>query len=31
MRDVMLDVVFGENGLVEADNKLNLKEKLKIQ
>ena len=30
MRDVMLDVVFGENGLVEADNKLNLKEKLKI-
>ena len=30
MRDVMLDVVFGENGLAEADNKLNLKEKLKI-
>ena len=29
MKDVMLDVVFGENGLVKAENKLDLKEKLK--
>ena len=29
MKDVMLDVAFGENGLVEAENKLDLKEKMK--
>ena len=29
MKDVKLDVVLGENGLVEAENKLDLKEKIK--
>ena len=29
MKDVMLDVVFGENGLVEAENKLDLKKNMK--
>ena len=29
MKEVMLDVVFGENGLVEAENKLDVKEKMK--
>ena len=29
IKDVMLDVAFGENGLVEAENKLDLKEKMK--
>ena len=29
MKDVMLGVVFGENGLAEAENKLDLKEKMK--
>ena len=28
MKDAMLDVVFGENGLVEAENKQDLKEKM---
>ena len=29
MKDIILDVVLGENGLVEAENKLDLKEKIK--
>ena len=29
MKDVMLDVLFGENGLVEAENKPDLKEMIK--
>ena len=28
MKDAMLDVVFGEHGLVEAENKQDLKEKM---
>ena len=30
MKDAMLDVVFGEHGLVEAENKQDLKEKWKM-